>query len=298
MVDAGVATIGDDGEGVLFLALGIPHFAAAADHGGHGGVDDDVTGYVQIGDALVAVDHGEGWTAGVGGFDVGLNFRFLVGGQGIEFGHEVAEAVVEVDADCGQCGAVFGDDVFEEGANGVTEDDRVADLHHGGLQVQGEEQSVRLGLGDLIFEKGDEGAPAHGGGVHDLARLEGEFRQQREGAAVLGGQFDLYFGGGGQGGGFLVREEVILSHRANPGFRVGRPLAHRVRVLAGVFFDGFGGAAVGVTFAQHRVDGAAHDFRVFGFDFLRGVGLRVFREVGQVVAFSLQFGDGGLQLRY
>ena len=187
LVDAGVAAVGDDGEGVLFLALGIPHFAAAADHGGHGGVDDDVTGYVQIGDAFVTVDHGQGRTAGVGGFDVGLNFRFLVGGQGVEFGHEVAEAVVEVDADCGQCGAVFGDDVFEEGANGVTEDDRVADLHHSGLQVQGEEQSVRLGLGDLIFEKGDEGAPTQGRGVHDFAGLEGELRQQREGAAVLGG---------------------------------------------------------------------------------------------------------------
>ena len=69
-------------------------------------------------------------------------------------------------------------------------------------------------------------------------------------------------------------------------------------MLAGVFFDGFGGPAVGVAFAEHRVVGAAHDFRVFGFDFLRGVGLRVFREVGQVVALGLQFSDGGLQLRY
>ncbi len=49
-------------------------------------------------------------------------------------------------------------------------------------------------------------------------------------------------------------------------------VAHRVRVLLGVVLDGFRRAAVGVAFAQDRVDGAAHDLGVAGLDVLLGVG--------------------------
>jgi hypothetical protein len=35
----------------------------------------------------------------------------------------------------------------------VAEDDRVGDLHHGGLEVEREEHAVGLGLGDLLLEK-------------------------------------------------------------------------------------------------------------------------------------------------
>jgi hypothetical protein len=96
LVDAGVAAVGDDGERVLLLAGGVPHLAAAADHGGHGGIDDDVAGHVQIGDAFVAVHHGQGGAAGVGGLDVGLDLGLFVGGELVELRDEVAEAVVKV----------------------------------------------------------------------------------------------------------------------------------------------------------------------------------------------------------
>jgi hypothetical protein len=55
----GVGGVRDDGESVLLLVILVPHVSAAADHGGHGGVDDDVGGDVQAGDALVRVDHGQ-----------------------------------------------------------------------------------------------------------------------------------------------------------------------------------------------------------------------------------------------
>ena len=70
-----------------------------------------------------------------------------------------------------------------------------------------------------------------------------------------------------------------------------------MRVLAGVFLDGLGCAAVGVAFTQDRVDGAAFDLVVAGADVLFGVGLRVGREVRDVVALGLQFGDRLFQLR-
>src|SRR5690625_6301373 len=51
LVDAGIAAVGDDGLGILQLALGIPHAPRIPDHGRHGGIDDDIAGHVQIGDA-------------------------------------------------------------------------------------------------------------------------------------------------------------------------------------------------------------------------------------------------------
>ena len=59
LVDAGVAAVGDDGEGVGLFAVRTPHVAGGADHGRHRGVDDHVARNVQVGDAPVGVDHGQ-----------------------------------------------------------------------------------------------------------------------------------------------------------------------------------------------------------------------------------------------
>jgi hypothetical protein len=58
-------------------------------------------------------------------------------------------------------------------SDGVAEEDGVGDLHHGGLEVEREEDAVGLGLGDLLLVEGHEGGLAHDGGVEDLAGLEG-----------------------------------------------------------------------------------------------------------------------------
>ncbi len=53
LIDTGVTAVGDDGFGVLGLTLGVPHLSRIADHGWHGSINDDVTGHMQVGDALV-----------------------------------------------------------------------------------------------------------------------------------------------------------------------------------------------------------------------------------------------------
>ena len=58
-VDAGVGRVGNDGLAVLAFAFWVPHLSAVANHGGHRSVDDDVAGYVQVGDALIGIDHCE-----------------------------------------------------------------------------------------------------------------------------------------------------------------------------------------------------------------------------------------------
>ena len=64
-----------------------------------------------------------------------------------------------------------------------------------------------------------------------------------------------------------------------------------MRVAASVLLDCVGGSTVRVTFAQHRIDGAAHDFGVTLFNFGLGVVFRIVWVVRDRVAFGLQFGD-------
>ena len=68
-------------------------------------------------------------------------------------------------------------------------------------------------------------------------------------------------------------------------------------VLLGIFLNRLWRATVGVTFPQDRVHGTAlHDI-VFSLNGLFVVGLRIIWIVGKQVAFLLQFGNGGLELR-
>ena len=285
LIDAGVAGVRDDGEGVAGLALGVPDLAAGADHRGHRGVDDDVAGDVEVGDALVGVDHRKPRAGGVGGLDVGFDLGLLVRGQLVELGDEVTEAVAEIDTEFLERRGVLGDQVFEEHLHRMAEDDRVADLHHGGLHVEREQHVVGLGFGDLGVEEGNEGRLAHEGGVEDFTGLEWGGFLEDLGRAVGGDELDLHVGGFGDADGLLVGEEVALAaHRRDGGLRIGGPGTHRVRVLLGVILHRLRCAAVGVAFAQDRIDGGAHDFGVAGLDVLFRVGLRVFREVRQCVA--------------
>ena len=63
-------------------------------------------------------------------------------------------------------------------------------------------------------------------------------------------------------------------------------------MLAGKVFNRQRSAAVGVAFAQHRVDGTAQASGVARQRGFVGVGFRVFRQVGQLVAVGLQFANG------
>ena len=296
LVNASVAAVGDEGEGVLLFAFLVPHLAGGADHRRHGGVHDDVGGDVEVGDAFVGVDVGECGAGGVGGGEVGLDGGFLGGGEFFDFGDEVAEAVVQIDAEGGEGGGVFGEGVGKENLHGVAEEDGVGDLHHGGLEVEGEEDAFALRAGDGLFIEGDEVGLAHDGGVEDLAGFEGGLLLEDDDGAVGFDEFDADGGGDGGGEGGLVAEEVTVGHGGDVGLRGGGPSAHGVGVFLGVGFDGTGGAAVGVAFAEDGVDGGAKDFGVAGAGVFLGVGGRGLGEVGESVAFGLKLGDGGLQL--
>ena len=133
LIDAGIRGVGNDGEAVLALAVFVPHLTGVANHGRHGGVDDDVGGDVQVGDAFVGINHGEVGAIGDDFFEV---FLELNRGSVVELGGEVAKPVFEVDTELVNEVAVLGEEVAEEDAHGMAEDDGVGDFHHGGLHVK------------------------------------------------------------------------------------------------------------------------------------------------------------------
>ena len=143
LVDGGVAAVGNHGLGVVQLAVRPPHLAAFAHDDRHGRVDDDVVRDVQVGDALVGVDHGQGRPGGIDGLDVILDLRLFVRREALDLGVDVAEPVVGVDPQPLEGVGVFGEHRLEEHGHGVAEHDRIGDLHHRGLQVQRQEQALR-----------------------------------------------------------------------------------------------------------------------------------------------------------
>jgi hypothetical protein len=255
--------------------LAVVHLAAGTDHRGHGGIDDDVARHVEIGDAVVGVDHGDGRAGRVGGGDVGLDRGLLGGGELLHLLDEVAEAVVQVDAEFGEGGGVLGEEVLEEDPDGVAEEDGVGDLHHGGLEVEEKRTPSALALGDLLLVEGDEGGLAHLGGVEDLAGLEGRLFLQHLDGAVGGDELDRTVVAAGTVTDFSFEKKSSLPMVTTEVFESGDHLPHGVRVGAGVVLDGLRGAAVGVAFAEDGVDGGALDLVVAGLGVLFGVGLGV-----------------------
>ena len=171
LVHARVAAVGNHGECVAELAARVVHLAAGADERRHRRVDDDVARDVQVRDALVGVDVGESGAGGVGGLNVGFDRRALIGGQRLDLLRQVTETVVQVHAELRERSGVLFEQIFEEHAHRVAEDDGVGDLHHRRLEVQGEKDPLALRARDLLFVERDERALSEHGAVEHLSRL-------------------------------------------------------------------------------------------------------------------------------
>ncbi len=164
----------------------------------------------------------------------------------------------------------------------MTEDDRVGDLHHGGLEVHREEYVLGLGAGDLVGEEGVERLGRDEGAVNDFAALDLEAVLEDRLGAVGRGVADGEGVGRGEDHRLLVGAEVVVAHGGDIGLAVAAPGTHRVRVLAGVVLDGSRGATVRVALAQNGVDRAALDLVVASAGVALLVGLRVLGVVGEL----------------
>src|SRR5699024_10324374 len=144
-----------------------------ADHRWHGGVDDDIGGHVEVRDALVRVVHGQVGYLGQALLDSGPDAGGGGGGQGNESGEDGCQSVVGGQARVGEDITVFGEDLGEEGLDDLAEEDGVGDLHHRRLEMDGEEDAVGLGLGDLLLDELVECGGVHLRRVDDLTGEDG-----------------------------------------------------------------------------------------------------------------------------
>ena len=297
-VHRAVRAVGDEREGLGLAALGVPHLTGVPDDDRHRGVDDDVARDVEVGDALVGVDHRQRGALLGEGVDVGADRVTRLRRQRVELRVERGEAVAQVDLSLGEGLGVRVDEVAEPGGDGVAEEDRVRDLHHRGLEVQREEQALGAGGLDLLGVEGAQRGGRHEGRVDDLPLRHRHGVLEDGLGAVRGRQGDLQGVVGGGDDGLLVAVEVALGHRGDARADVGGPRAEAVGVLLGEVLHGERGAPVGVALAQDGVDGRAEDVGVGRGDLALLVGLGGVGVGRQVVALALQLGDGRLELRH
>ena len=249
LINACVAAVGNHGFGVLRFAVFVPHTTGVANHSGHGSIDDDIAGNVQVGDAFVGIDHRQIGVGSVNGSDFGFDGSAGVRIQFVQIGKQVAEAVVDVDAGGSQFVAEFFKNRREEHFDGVSEDNRVGHFHHGGFHVQREQYTFCFRVFYLLGKEGEQGFFAHHGRVDDFAGFQGDGLAQLFLVALFVGEHDGYGSRIGYGNGLFVMEKVAALHGGNVGFGVFRPCAHAVRIFFRKVFHCFRRAAVGVAFA-------------------------------------------------
>ena len=222
----------------------------------------------------------------------------LRAGQAFQLVVQVDEAVVDVHTQFVEQLAVLLEGFLVEDLHRVAEDDGVRDLHHRGLDVQREHHAGLAGVFHLLFVEVAQRLLAHEHAVDDLAVQQRHLGLEHNGLTALGEQFHLHVAGVVHRHGLFAMVEVAVLHVGHVGARSHAPLAHAVRILAGVVLHGGGRAAVRVALAQHGIDGAAQAPGVALADGLLGVGLRLLREIRHLVALALQFLDRADQLMH
>ncbi len=297
VIQGRIAMVRNDGFRVVKFAVRTPYLAGIADHRGDRGVDDHVARHVQVGDPLVGVHHRQGGPPRVARLDVGFDLLPLGRRQALDLRVQVPQAIVRIDADLLEDRRMLVEDLPEESPHGIAEDDRIGDLHHRGLEVDGEEHAALLGVLHLLIEEVHQRRLAHERAVDHLAGLEGELVLQDRDAALLVDELDPNGGRLVDGHRLLVRREIAAAHGGDVRLRVRPPWAHPVRMLPRVFLHRGGGPSVGVAFPQHRVHGASQHLRVARLDRLLRGARRILGIVRHLVALRLQLSDRGLELR-
>ena len=278
--------------------IGAVHLAAVPDHRRHGGIDDDVIGRMEIGDALVGIDHRQFRSIGMTGMQISTNFLLNALGQRGDLVVEINHAVVHVHAQLVQHLGVLGKRFLVEHAHAVAEHDGVRDLEHGRLDVQRKQHAGLARIIDLLLVKIEQCLLAEEHRIDHVAIKQADLGLEHDGLATLGDQLHAHLARLVQRDREFVVVKIAPFHVRDMGARSGRPLAHLVRMLARIGLDGLGRAAIGVALADHRVHRTASTAFVARANAFFFIVLGCIREIGNLVALALQLLDRRLELRH
>ena len=198
LIDRRVTGIRNHTLRVIRLAVRAPHLSRVANDRGHGGVDDDVAGHMQVGDPLVGVHHRHGRPLLVHSLNVGFDGFALILRQGLDLRVEVTDPVVRIHAQLLERLAMLLEHVLVIDRHGMTEDLGIRDLHHGGFHMNREQDALLLGVFDLLLQELAQGPLAHERGIDDFIGLQRHFRLEHGRLAVLTDKLDPRIGRCGQ----------------------------------------------------------------------------------------------------
>ena len=182
---------------------------------------------------------------------------------------------------------MFVEYILKEHSDGVTENDRIRDFHHGRLHVQREQDARSLRSSDLASEEVTQCLSTHESGVEHFTFEESETVLQYGCTAIRCDQFDLGSGRSRNGDRLFVIEEIAGSHARDSGLGIRAPCTHTVWVILSVLLHGTSGAAVGVPFTQNWIHRTPLDLVVGCFNSLLFVGRCHFWIFWKCVAFCL-----------
>ena len=226
LINSCIGAVGNNGEGVLALTPCIPHLARVTNHGRHGGVNDDVAGHMKVRDPSVGIHHGQRRPLVVTGLKVGFDLLVLFLRKGLNLGKKVSDSIVEIDTKLVEKRFMFFDQLLEVCTHALAEDDRVRDLHHGGLHVQGKEESLLPCVGDLMIEKRGESLQAHDAGIKNLPGKKRRCGFENASATVGIDKLDLESSGALSRDGLLPITKISCGHGCDVRLGILRPRAH------------------------------------------------------------------------
>ncbi len=298
-VHGGVAAIRDHSDGGLQFISQVPHAATVTHNVRHRCINDNIVRHVQVGDVLAGVDHGQGSLAFVTGVDVCFDFSFLGFRQLVQLVEDVTHTEVRVGADFLQGISVLLKGILEVNLDAVAEHDRIGDLHHGCLEVQGEQYALLFCLLRSFSVELLQLSNLHDRAVEDFAGLQGNFFFDFYIASSVN-KLNLDSVSSVHGDRFFGLVEVTTVHVGNAalGGAWCRPrLHHPVRVLLRKLLYRSSSAAIGVAFTQNRVNRGTKNLGETSLQLFFFRSVRFFRVARDIVALLLQFGDAILQLR-
>ena len=251
---------------------------------------------MQVGDAAIGIDHRQRGPLGVQRVDVRLDGGLLIGGQFIELRIQIADAVIRLETNRLQSGRMFLEDGRIKDAYAMAEDDGIAHLHHGGFHVQRKEDALLTGLGHFARHELAQRMGAHHAGINHLALEQRQVVLEHRRFTVAF-QLNAHRAGRSHYVRLFAAVKIAAVHVRHVAFGIGRPRAHRVRVLLRVRLHRRGHAPIGIALAQHRIHRTAQHLRIPRADILLCIRLRLLRKVRHRKSIRLQLLNRRHQLR-